>query len=217
MQLGVLPPCFLDRYHTASLPWLLFLVSKKKCVHDHTCGPAPWFAGISKHLVELGGHRRADDAGDCAECGQHAWSKAARKHGRYPEKTIPVKHVTHSGQDAQDTDAKHHGWHALTICCHRCCGGHHHCWHCGTCCDFKRGGSTKLCGWSRATDEGNAAEGNASGQGDASSDQLGGAGHDRECCCLVLMAAESLSFSCNRRAENCRTNTHLYPSTSSHM
>ena len=142
-------------------------------------------AGISKHLVELGGHRRADDAGDCAECGQHAWSKAARKHGRYPEKTIPVKHVTHSGQDAQDTDAKHHGWHALTICCHRCCGGHHHCWHCGTCCDFKRGGSTKLCGWSRATDEGNAAEGNASGQGDASSDQLGGAGHDRKSCCLV--------------------------------
>ena len=38
---------------------------------------------ILLHSVQLRSHRRADDAGDCAECGQHASSTAPRKHGRY--------------------------------------------------------------------------------------------------------------------------------------
>ena len=78
---------------------------------------------------------------------------------------------------AENANSQHYGWHALPIRCHRGSGCHHDCWHCGTCCDFEGSAPAELRGWRRAAEEGKAAQRDAHGQGDASSDQLGGAGH----------------------------------------
>ena len=73
-------------------------------------------------------------------------------------------------QVAKNANSQHNGWHALPVRCHRRCWRHHDHWHCGTCCDFQGRASAELRGRCRAAEEGEAAKGDARGQGDARRD-----------------------------------------------
>mmetsp|Transcript_50955 Transcript_50955/g.81333 ORF Transcript_50955/g.81333 Transcript_50955/m.81333 type:complete len:97 (-) Transcript_50955:64-354(-) len=95
------------------------------------------------HSVEFGGDGSTDDAGDCAESGQHAKNANSQNHRRH-----------------------------ATIRSHGGCWCHENCWHSSASCNLK-GSSSKLCLWAGGTEEGDAAECYECDQCDAQRDQLG--------------------------------------------